>query len=370
MFSFFRRKAAAPAPAPVPTPQPAPASSAPAPAPEVPAPATSPSPAPQTPAPAAPAPAPAPAPARQGWLDRLKSGLRKTGASIATVFTGAQIDDMLYEELETALLMADTGVKATEHLLADLKKRVKNAKVTDPAAVKSLLADAIAELLTPLQKPLVIGEHQPTVIMVAGVNGAGKTTSIGKLTRHLANEGASVLLAAADTFRAAAREQLAAWADRAEASPELAGQAVEIVTQQGGDPAAVSFDAVTAGKARGKDVVLVDTAGRLPTQLHLMEELRKIKRVVQKADATAPHEVLLVIDGNTGQNALAQVRAFDDTLQLTGLIITKLDGTAKGGVICAIAMERPVPVYFIGVGEKLEDLETFDAREFAQALLA
>ncbi len=373
MFSFFRRKSAAPAPAPepvppAPAPEPAPSAPVAAPAPEpvavVAAPAPAPVAAPQPPAPVA------PPPARQGWLDRLKNGLRKTGASIATVFTGTQIDDALYEELETALLMADTGVKATEHLLADLKKRVKQAKAADPSAVKALLADAIAELLMPLQKPLVIGEHQPTVIMVAGVNGAGKTTSIGKLTRHLANEGASVLLAAADTFRAAAREQLAVWADRAEASPELAGQAVEIVTQQGGDPAAVSFDAVTASKARGKDVVLVDTAGRLPTQLHLMEELRKIKRVVQKADETAPHEVLLVIDGNTGQNALAQVRAFDEALQLTGLVITKLDGTAKGGVLCAIAMERPVPVYFIGVGEKLEDLETFDAREFAQALLS
>jgi fused signal recognition particle receptor len=206
----------------------------------------------------------------------------------------------------------------------------------------------------------VIGEHKPTVVMVAGVNGAGKTTSIGKLTRHLANGGASVLLAAADTFRAAAREQLAVWADR---------NTVEIITQQGGDPAAVSFDAVSAGKARGKDVVLVDTAGRLPTQLHLMEELKKIKRVVQKADGSAPHELLLVIDGNTGQNALTQVKAFDEALGLTGLIITKLDGTAKGGVICAIARERPIPIYFIGVGEKLEDLETFDAREFAQALL-
>ncbi|MCY1533845.1 Signal recognition particle receptor FtsY [compost metagenome] len=309
----------------------------------------------------APAPAVSEAAPRKGWLDKLKAGLRKTGSGIATVFTGTQIDDALYEELETALLMADTGVKATEHLLADLKKRVKDSKTTDPAAVKGLLADAIADLLAPLQKPLVIGEHKPTVIMVAGVNGAGKTTSIGKLTRHLANEGATVLLAAADTFRAAAREQLAIWADR---------NTVEIITQQGGDPAAVSFDAVTAGKARGRDVVLVDTAGRLPTQLHLMEELRKIKRVVQKADATAPHEVLLVIDGNTGQNALMQVKAFDDALALTGLIITKLDGTAKGGVICAIAREKPVPIYFIGVGEKLEDLETFDAREFAQALLA
>lgn len=298
---------------------------------------------------------------RQGWLDKLKAGLRKTGSSIATVFTGTQIDDTLYEELEEALLMADTGVKATQWLLDDLKRRVKENKTTDPAAVKILLADALTELLLPLEKPLVIGQHTPTVIMVAGVNGAGKTTSIGKLTKHLANEGASVLLAAADTFRAAAREQLGVWADR---------NLVEIVSQEGGDPAAVSFDAVTAGKARGRDVVLVDTAGRLPTQLHLMEELRKIKRVVTKADASAPHEVLLVIDGNTGQNALAQVRAFDDTLGLTGLIVTKLDGTAKGGVLAAIAQERPIPVYFIGVGEQLEDLETFKAREFAQALLS
>jgi fused signal recognition particle receptor len=215
-------------------------------------------------------------------------------------------------------------------------------------------------LLTPLEKPLLIGQQMPTVIMVAGVNGAGKTTSIGKLTRHLADGGASVLLAAADTFRAAAREQLGVWADRNQ---------VEIISQAGADPASVCFDAVNAGKARAKDVVLIDTAGRLPTQLHLMEELKKIRRVVQKAEASAPHEVLLVIDGNTGQNALAQVRAFDDALQLTGLIVTKLDGTAKGGVLAAIARERPLPVYFIGVGEKLEDLETFSAREFAQALL-
>lgn len=297
---------------------------------------------------------------RKSWFDKLKTGLRKTGTGIQAVFVNAQIDDALYEELESALLMADTGVKATEFLLDDLKGRVKRQMATDASQVKRLLADAVTDLLKPLEKPLVIGEYTPTVIMVAGVNGAGKTTSIGKLTKHLATEGASVLLAAADTFRAAAREQLLVWADR---------NTVEIVSNEGGDPSAVSFDAVNAGKARGKDVVLVDTAGRLPTQLHLMDELKKIKRVVTKADATAPHEVLLVIDGNTGQNALAQVKAFDETLGLTGLIVTKLDGTAKGGVLCAIARERPIPVYFIGVGEKLEDLETFNAREFAQALL-
>jgi fused signal recognition particle receptor len=358
MFSFFRKKpAATPAPAPVATPIP------------------------QTPtaAPQAPLkqegsligsalvqpieiPVPAPvAPERQRWLDRLSAGLRKTGSSISLVFTGAQIDDQLYEELEAALLMADAGVKATQFLLDEVKRRVQASGATRPVQAKNILIDSLTKLLLPLEKALVIGEYRPTVIMVAGVNGAGKTTSIGKLTKHLANEGASVLLAAADTFRAAAREQLAVWADR---------NTVEIVSQAGGDPAAVSFDAVTAGRARGKDVVLVDTAGRLPTQLHLMEELRKIKRVVQKADPTAPHEVLLVIDGNTGQNALAQVRAFDEALQLTGLVVTKLDGTAKGGVLAAIAQEKPIPVYFIGVGEQLEDLETFNAREFALALLS
>lgn len=298
---------------------------------------------------------------RGSWMDRLKAGLRKTGTSITSVFTGTKIDDALYEELEDALLMADTGVKATMYLLEDLKRRVKETKTTDPAAVKALLADALADLLQSLEKPLTIGKHTPTVIMVAGVNGAGKTTSIGKLTKHLADNNQSVLLAAADTFRAAAREQLGVWATR---------NTVEIISQTGGDPAAVSFDAVSAGKARKKDVVLVDTAGRLPTQLHLMEELKKIKRVVTKADDSAPHEVLLVIDGNTGQNALHQVKAFDDALGLTGLIVTKLDGTAKGGVLAAIAQEHAIPVYFIGVGEKLEDLETFNAKEFAQALLA
>ena len=316
---------------------------------------------------------------RRGWIDRLRGGLRKTGTSIAQVFTGTKIDDALYEELEAALLMADAGVKATEHLLADLKRRVKETKATDPAAVKGLLADAITELLEPLEQPLRVGEHVPTVIMVVGVNGAGKTTSIGKLTRHLADAGKKVLLAAADTFRAAAREQLVVWAERADGRSSAAGSPVEIVSQQGGDPAAVTFDAVVAGKARGCDVVIADTAGRLTTQVHLMEELKKVRRVIAKAQAGAPHEVLLVVDGNTGQNALTQVQIFDAALQLTGLIITKLDGTAKGGVLAAVALwsrERvrsgglPLPVYFIGVGEKLEDLQTFSAREFAQALLA
>ncbi|MCU0930213.1 MAG: signal recognition particle-docking protein FtsY [Serpentinimonas sp.] len=309
-----------------------------------------------------------PAPPRQQWLERLTLGLKKTGSSLATVFTGTRIDEALYEELESALLMADTGVAATRFLLEDLRRRVKDTRTTEPTAVKALLAAALADLLRPQQRSLTLGAQgeTTTVLMVAGVNGAGKTTTIGKLTRHLSLAGASVLLAAADTFRAAAREQLGVWADR---------NTVDIVSQEGGDPAAVSFDAVKAGIARHKDVVIVDTAGRLPTQLHLMEELKKIKRVLQKADPQAPHEVLLVIDGNTGQNALTQVQAFDAALGLTGLIVTKLDGTAKGGVLAAIAMwarqsGRVVPVYFIGVGESLQDLQTFDADEFAHALLA
>jgi fused signal recognition particle receptor len=306
-----------------------------------------------------------------GWLVKLGASLRNTSSRITSVFGAARLDDALYDDLEAALLMADAGVKATAYLLGELKRRVKAHPTSDANAVKALLLDALTELLMPLEKPLCIGPQQPTVILVTGVNGAGKTTSIGKLACHLGQQGASVLLAAADTFRAAAREQLGIWADRS---------LVEIVTQAGADPAAVSFDAVNAGRARHKDVVLIDTAGRLPTQLHLMDELKKIKRVVQKAGQAAnqpngeaafspPHEVLLVIDGNTGQNALHQVKAFDDALQLTGLIVTKLDGTAKGGVLAAIAQERPLPVYFIGVGEKLEDLQPFNAREFAQALL-
>ena len=322
-----------------------------------------PEPAPGVPTEAAPAEPEAP---RAGWMQRLRQGLRKTSTGITQVFTGVRIDEALYEELESALLMADTGLPATEYLLTDLRRRVKESKATDPAAVKGLLVEAIAELLKPLEKALELGRDAPTVMMVVGVNGAGKTTSIGKLTRYLAQADQKVLLAAADTFRAAAREQLLVWAGRNQ---------VEIVSQQGGDPAAVSFDAVVAGKARGCDVVIADTAGRLPTQVHLMDELKKIRRTIAKAQAGAPHEVLLVVDGNTGQNALAQVKAFDDALALTGLIITKLDGTAKGGVLAAIArwgaqQGRPVPVYFVGVGETMEDLQTFNALEFAQALVA
>jgi fused signal recognition particle receptor len=304
---------------------------------------------------------PAPVEQRQSWMQRLKAGLSKTSTNLTTLFVGARIDDELYDELEAALLMADTGVEATHFLLDALKKKVKSDKLTEAQQVKAALRVLLIELLQPLQKPLVLGRHQPLVMMIAGVNGAGKTTTIGKLAKHLQAHQQSVLLAAGDTFRAAAREQLAIWGER---------NNVSVIAQESGDPAAVAFDAVQSAKARGTNVVMVDTAGRLPTQLHLMEELKKIKRVLDKGMQQAPHEILLVIDGNTGQNALAQVKAFDDALQLTGLVITKLDGTAKGGVLAAIAKTRPVPVYFIGIGEKIEDLQPFNAEEFVDALLS
>ncbi len=325
-------------------------------------------------------PAPEPEPDRSDWLAKLRTGLRRTGAGIADAFVAATIDDAMYENLETALLQADTGIAATQFLLDDLERRVTRAHIREPAAMRRLLADCIADLLAPLERPLRIGEHSPTVIMVVGVNGAGKTTSVGKLARHLIDSNQKVMLAAADTFRAAAREQLLAWAQRAghasgEAPAGASAARIEIVSQEGGDPAGVTFDAVVAGKARGCDVVIADTAGRLATQSHLMEELKKIHRTIGKAQAGAPHEVLLVIDGNSGQNALAQVQAFDAALRLTGLVITKLDGTAKGGVLAAIALwsrsrDVPLPVYFIGVGEQLADLQTFRAREFADALVS
>ena len=297
---------------------------------------------------------------RQSWMNRLKTGLSKTSSGLTTLFVGARIDDALYEELESALLMADAGVEATQFLLNGLKRRVREQKLSDASQVKTALRALMVELLTPLEKPLVLGREQPLVIMIAGVNGAGKTTTIGKLAKHMQAHGQSVLLAAGDTFRAAAREQLTVWGER---------NNVSVISQQSGDPAAVAFDAVHSARAKKTDIVMVDTAGRLPTQLHLMDELKKIKRVMAKAMPSAPHEVLLVIDGNTGQNALAQVQAFDNALNLTGLVITKLDGTAKGGVLAAIAKVRPVPVYFIGMGEKIEDLQPFSAEDFVDALL-
>jgi fused signal recognition particle receptor len=297
---------------------------------------------------------------KRSWMARLKAGLSKTSSNLSLLFVGARIDEDLYEELESALLMSDAGMDATTYLLDSLRRKVKEDKLLDAAQVKAALKELMVELLMPLQKPLELGRHEPLVMMISGVNGAGKTTTIGKLAKHMQRFDQSVLLAAGDTFRAAAREQLMVWGQR---------NNVTVISQASGDPAAIAFDAVQSGKARGLDVVMVDTAGRLPTQLHLMEELKKIKRVIGKGMDGAPHETLLVIDGNTGQNALAQVKAFDDALQLTGLVITKLDGTAKGGVLAAIARTRPVPVYFIGVGEKLDDLQPFNADEFVEALL-
>lgn len=295
----------------------------------------------------------------RSWFDRLKDGLAKTSANL-NIFGTVMLDDDLYDELEMALLTSDAGIEATEQLLYDLREKVGRERLSKPEEIRDALRELLTDMLSPLEKRLVIGKHQPFVMMIAGVNGAGKTTTIGKLARHLQVHGQTVLLAAGDTFRAAAREQLAVWGDRNQ---------ITVIAQESGDPAAVAFDAVQSAKAKGINVVMVDTAGRLPTQLHLMEELKKIQRVIGKGEETAPHEVLLVIDGNTGQNALAQVRAFDDALKLTGLIVTKLDGTAKGGILAAIAKVRPIPVYFIGVGEKIEDLQPFVAEEFTRALL-
>jgi fused signal recognition particle receptor len=300
---------------------------------------------------------------RRPWLARLKQGLSRTRGNIAVLFTGVKIDEVLYEDLETALLSGDTGFETTQWLLTALREKVRKNKLTDTAQVKAALRGLLVELLAPLERQIDIDQASPLVMMIAGVNGAGKTTSIGKLARHLHGEGKSVLLAAGDTFRAAAREQLAQWGSRNQ---------VDVIAQEGGDPGAVAFDAVAAGRARGTGVVMVDTAGRLPTQTHLMDELKKIRRVIGKAMDGAPHEVLLVLDGNTGQNMLAQVKAFDDAVHLTGLIVTKLDGTARGGALVALAhtrRDRPIPICFIGVGEGIDDLQAFSADEFAGALI-
>jgi len=294
------------------------------------------------------------------WAARLKAGLARTrevlNTPVPVLLARRRVDESLYEELEAALLQADCGVAATQAIVSSLRRK----KLEDGEALRRALKDALAELLLPLERKLEITGARPFVIMIAGVNGSGKTTSIGKLAHWLQLQGRSVLLAAGDTFRAAAREQLVAWGER---------NGVPVIAQQSGDPGAVVFDALGAARARGAEVVIADTAGRLPTQLHLMEEIRKVKRVAAKAQAGAPHEVLLVLDANTGQNALAQVKAFDDALGLTGLVVTKLDGTAKGGVVCAIARERPVPLLFVGVGEDIDDLRPFAARDFAEALV-
>ena len=306
-----------------------------------------------------------------GWIARLKSGLARTGSQLTGLFgRGGKIDDDLYEELETILITADVGMDATNALLADLRRYVREHHLSEAAQLKEALAHCLLKLLKPLAQPLQaqdqIKTHKPFVIMLCGVNGAGKTTSIGKLAKYLQGQGLSVLLAAGDTFRAAAREQLAEWGAR---------NNVTVIAQQGGDAAAVIYDAIQSAQARKIDVVLADTAGRLATQAHLMEEIKKVKRVIAKAlpetptSPAAPHEVLLVLDANTGQNALSQVKAFDQALGVTGLILTKLDGTAKGGVIAAIARAHPITVRFIGVGEGLDDLRPFVAEDFVAALL-
>ncbi|HFC8024596.1 TPA: signal recognition particle-docking protein FtsY [Neisseria meningitidis] len=300
-----------------------------------------------------------------GWAARLKQGLTKSrdkmAKSLAGVFGGGQIDEDLYEELETVLITSDMGMEATEYLMKDVRDRVSLKGLKDGNELRGALKEALYDLIKPLEKPLVLPEtKEPFVIMLAGINGAGKTTSIGKLAKYFQAQGKSVLLAAGDTFRAAAREQLQAWGER---------NNVTVISQTTGDSAAVCFDAVQAAKARGIDIVLADTAGRLPTQLHLMEEIKKVKRVLQKAMPDAPHEIIVVLDANIGQNAVNQVKAFDDALGLTGLIVTKLDGTAKGGILAALASDRPVPVRYIGVGEGIDDLRPFDARAFVDALL-
>ncbi len=315
-----------------------------------------------TPGSISPSAATEPAP-RAGWMQRLKAGLKKTSSGLGEVFGFAQVDEATFEDLETRLLMADVGVDATERILDELRGTVKEQGLRDGAQVKAALLTIMQRILAPLERGLLIDREAPLVIMITGVNGAGKTTSIGKLTHHLQAEGKSILLAAGDTFRAAAREQLTTWGER---------NGVQVISQQGGDPAAVAFDAVSAGVARKTDVVLIDTAGRLHTQKHLMDELQKIKRVLGKALPGAPHETLLVLDGNTGQNMLAQVKAFDEAVNLTGLIITKLDGTAKAGAILGLAHMRrnaPIPVVFIGIGEGIDDLQGFSAMEFTQALV-
>ena len=300
-------------------------------------------------------------PEKASWMGRLKTGLARTGSQLTDLFKfGGQIDEALYEELETILISSDVGMDATQSLLSDLRYQVKIQNLAEADQLKQALGQCLVKLLQPLAQPLKTESHQPFVIMLAGVNGAGKTTSIGKLAKYFQGQGKSVLLAAGDTFRAAAREQLMEWGVR---------NNVTVISQQSGDSAAVIFDAVQAAQARKIDIVLADTAGRLSTQVHLMEEIKKVKRVIAKALPTAPHEVLLVLDANTGQNALSQVRAFDNALGVTGLVLTKLDGSAKGGVIAAIAQAHPIPIRFIGVGEGLDDLRPFVAEDFVAALL-
>ena len=303
---------------------------------------------------------------RAGFFKRLRTRLNRGPSrlsfDLANLFRGRKIDAELLEELETRLLTADIGVEATEHILSGLSRRVARKELADADALLTALRAAIAEILAPCAKPLVIDEsRKPFVILVVGVNGSGKTTTIGKLASRLKAEGYGAVLAAADTFRAAAIEQLQVWADRTGSA--FAAQ------QAGADPGAVAFDALQAARSRGTDILIADTAGRLHSQSHLMEELKKVKRVIQRVDPTAPHEVLLVLDANQGQNALVQAQQFNEAVGVTGIVLTKLDGTAKGGIVVAIARKLGLPIHFIGVGEQVEDLGEFDAQAFASALI-
>ena len=306
--------------------------------------------------------------ARAGFLERLKQGLSKTSASLgegmASLFLGKKaIDDDLLEDLETRLLTADVGVEATTAIIGNLTKRVARKELADSGALYKALQDELVALLKPVEQPLKIdSSKQPYVILVVGVNGAGKTTTIGKLAKKLQQDGKKVMLAAGDTFRAAAVEQLQVWGER--------NQIAVIAQHTGADSASVIFDAVQAAKSRGMDVLIADTAGRLHTKDNLMEELKKVRRVIGKLDETAPHEVLLVLDAGTGQNAINQAKQFNQTVNLTGLALTKLDGTAKGGVIFALAKQFALPIRYIGVGEGIDDLRTFEAEAFVQALFA
>ena len=298
-----------------------------------------------------------------GWGARLRRGLAATrsrfGAQLAGVLGGGRkVDERLFEDLESVLLSCDVGVEATRFLLDQTRARAQLEHMQDTMQIRDALRQALLDLLAPLAQPLDLSRGQPFVILMAGVNGAGKTTSIGKLAAFFRGQGKSVMLAAGDTFRAAARDQLKIWAERND---------VAVVSQEGGDTAAVIFDAVQSALAKGIDVMIADTAGRLPTQPHLMEEIRKVKRVIAKVIPEAPHEVLLVLDANTGQNAIAQVKAFDQALGVTGIILTKLDGTAKGGAIAAIARHKPIPLRFVGVGEGMNELRTFTAVELVEA---
>jgi len=298
------------------------------------------------------------------FAEKIKQGLKKTRDAIsdnlsALSFT-KKIDQEFYDELEITLIAADVGYAATQQIITELKDRVKKESLEDGAQLKNLLKKILSELLQQIEKPLIHIETSPFVILVVGVNGAGKTTTIGKLTKLLLDEDKSVLIAAGDTFRAAAKEQLQVWGDR---------NNVTVISQDTGDPSAVIFDAMQSAKAKGIDIVIADTAGRLPTQKHLIDELAKIKKVIQKFDETAPHETILVLDANTGQNAINQIKVFNEAVSLTGLIMTKLDGTAKGGIVAAIAKEQPIPLRFIGVGEKIDDLKIFSAEDYAEGML-